>query len=58
MKGPEPGLLSAAGNNEDLLKSVEDAPVGPKGTKGTMGQRGPHVSKTVYFGVLNKISKI
>ena len=38
--------MLAASN--DVIKSTEDAPIGPKGVQGIVGQRGPHVSNEIY----------
>ena len=38
--------MLAASN--DVIKSTEDAPIGPKGVQGIVGQRGPYVSNEIY----------
>lgn len=39
--------MLAAINNNNIIKTTEDAPIGPKGVQGIMGQRGPHVGNNI-----------
>ena len=39
--------MIAAINNNNIIKTTEDAPIGPIGVQGIMGQRGPHVSNNI-----------